>query len=641
MTDGSIKAGSHDKGFWDASNPIKANKTPLASGLSVEQAMAKAKANPGAELVVVNSEGKASVHSLSVEDTFWNENKKILISELDRDPAQKQNVSKTPLAIDDLVAQSLFGQGAFLVDEENKSTFLGNDVDQTTDAVKLKDAEQFLTRPTADRVDAAYAIAKDAGNERHVDKKLATQVLDQLHQDYRQSGPADQQIALIKPGDAKTRMQGLVGELKTLAGQESTRVTELRGQLSDRTEKWQSDLKTPTQQRNAALSAWQSADQRETQWVKTAAYNLREARMPGVHTLEQNLSEAKSHSANMRSQLNNASENRSRAQSRVNDIERLPGEAENHLRQAQQLKSENQGMYLQIQSYTTLTLSQVSSERRSVERDLSRAETDLDIERRKPSQPTGGNNDPSHDPFKPGSGNGNDSHYGKDPFAGSGGDYRDGSRISELERKVSRLTTERRDLAERESSLESVNTRLAFTRDIDQLSMLFYNLDPIDRLALNQYKDRKDSNQRSINDHERQASDKRSTYQREIGGAQRNLAEATSNEEAARSRFGQAESRVAGFEQNLSDLKNNPRPDTHGEVKPKATAYQKAVEHQDATVGAKAPLTVSRDKTQAVVDSLNQAYNGDKHSLESQISNVQQTLRKEAQGKIGNTRAQL
>jgi hypothetical protein len=42
-----------------------------------------------------------------------------------------------------------------------------------------------------------------------------------------------------------------------------------------------------------------------------------------------------------------------------------------------------------------------------------------------------------------------------------------------------------------------------------------------------------------------------------------------------------------------------------------------------------------------VVDSLNQAYNGDKHSLESQISNVQQTLRKEAQGKIGNTRAQL
>ncbi|MBT9548299.1 MAG: hypothetical protein IV090_23105 [Candidatus Sericytochromatia bacterium] len=644
MTDGGIKVGSHDKGFWDPNNPIKADKKPLASGLSVDQALETAKKHEGAELVVVNADGKASVHSLSVEDGFWSENKQVLISELDRDPNVKQNSAKTPLAIDNNISQAFSGKGAFLVDAKNQSTYLGDDVDQTTPAVKLKDAESYLNNPTQAKVDAAYAIAKDAGNERHIDKKLSGQVLDDLQRDYRQSAPAEQKVALLKPGEAKTKMQGLIGELKTVAGQESTRVGELRSQLQTRTDKWQADLQEPTKKRDVALDAWNTNNNRETKLVTTAAYNLREARFPNVHSLEDTIDNARSHRGQMKSQLENATSNRIQAQNKVNELERLPGEAEGHLQQARQLESDNRGMYVHIQTYTTLTLSQVSSERRSSEREYNRASTDLDFERAKPTKPSSpppssGNGSPNGvDPFKPGGGSG--SPYGTDPFADSN-KYRDSYKIDQLETQVSRLGREVRDLKDRESSLESINLRLAFTKDIDQLSLLFYNLDPIDRMALSQYKDRKDSNERSIASHQRTANDLQSRYNYEINGANRNLSEATSSEEGARGRYSQAEGRVAGLEQNHRDLMANPRPDNHAEVKPFFTAHQKAVEHKEATVGAKAPLTVTRDKTQAVVDEINQVYRGDKGSLDGQISNVQQTLLSEAQGKIGATRNQV
>lgn len=644
MTDGGIKVGSHDKGFWDPNNPIKADKKPLASGLSVEQALETAKKHPGAEVVIVNGDGKASVHALAVEDGFWSENKQVLISELDRDPNVKQNNAKTPLAIDNNIAQAFSGKGAFLVDAKNQTTYLGDDVDQTTAAVKLKDAESYLSQPTQAKVEAAYAIAKDAGHERHVDKKLSAQVLDDLQRDYRQSAPAEQKVALLKPGEAKTQMQGLIGELKTVAGQESTRVGELRSQLQTRTDKWQADLQEPTKKRDVALDAWNTHNNRETKLVTTAAYNLREARFPNVHALEDTIDDARSQRDRSKSSLENATSNRIQAQNKVNELERLPGEAENHLRQARQLESDNRGMYVHIQTYTTLTLSQVSSERRSAEREYNRASTDLDFERAKPSKPSSpppssGNGSPNGvDPFKPGGGSG--SPYGTDPFADAN-KYRDSYKIDQLESQVSRLGREVRDLKERESSLESVNMRLAFTQDIDQLSLLFYNLDPIDRMALSQYKDRKDSNERSIASHQRTARDLQSRYNYEIHGANRNLSEATSSEESARGRYSQAEGRLAGLEQDHRDLLAHPRPDNHPEVKPAFVAHQKAVEHKAATVGDKAPLTVTRDKTQGVVDEINRVYWGDKARLDGQISNVQQTLLNEAHGKIGATRSQV
>ncbi|PKL75750.1 MAG: hypothetical protein CVV27_13760 [Candidatus Melainabacteria bacterium HGW-Melainabacteria-1] len=655
-----FKVGSHDTGWLDASNPIKADKNALASGLSVDQAIAKAKQTEGAEIVVVKSDGKASVHALSVEDSFWDEGKKVLISELDRDPAKKQDLGKTPLAIDDNIANAFSGQGAFLVDAKNQTTYLGDDVDQTNAGTKLKDADAFLSNPTREKVDAAYAIARDAGNERHVDKTVARNALDQLQRNYRQSDGPAQDVALLKPGEARSKVEGLIGELKTVAGQESQRVAELRTQLSERTDKWQADLKDPTQKLNSAVNAWNQANERETQAVSKGWYNLREARMPNVHQLENSLEQAKGHASRSRQQLDGAIQGRINAEGRVNDLERLPREADGHLEQASRLKSENRGMHMQIKTYVGLTLSQVESERRGVERSLQRSEGDLSDERNKPNRPTGGGGSHTTDPFAGGgsiskpnhttdpfAGGGSKPNHTTDPFAGGNnsspppGGWRDEGRVNDLDRQVSRLRRDRDELRSRENSLESVNSRLMFTQDIDQLSMMFYNLDPIDRVALNAYKERHDGNKRAISQQERAASDKRSRYNNEIGSARNNLAHATVNEDSARSAFTQAEGRVGNLSGQLQDLNANARPDSHAAVKPAATTYQKAVEHKEATVGGDAPLTVTRDKARAKVDGINREYQGDKQDLESNIANVQQSLHSEAQQKISTVRNQV
>lgn len=671
--------GNHDKGMWDAANPIKANKTPSASNLSVDQAIEKAKQTPGADLVVVKSDGKASVHALSVEDSFWDEGKKVLINELDRDPNKKQDMGKTPLAIDNNIASAFSGQGAFLVDEQNKTTYLGDDVDQTTASIKLQDADKFLSNPTKDKVDAAYAIARDAGNERNVDKTIARQGLDKLQQNYRAGDEVGRDVALLKTGETKTKMEGLIGELKGLAGQESQRVAELRGQLSDRAGKYQADLKEPTQKLNAANKAWDQANAQETQAVNKTAYNLREARMPGVYQLEDRLDDAKGQSAQAKRYLDGAIENRVQAQGRVNDLERLPGEAESHRAEARRLESENRGMHMQIKTYVATAQSQVESERRELDRSIMRNDSDLTVERSRPTQPSGGGGSHTSDPFAGGN-NGGGSHtsdpfaggnkpsgggvttdpfaggnkpsggaHTTDPFAGGNGGgqsappggWRNESRIGELERNGSRLRRERDDLRGRESSLESLSSRLMFTQDIDQLSLYFMNLDPVDRVVMNGYKERHDANERNINQQNRSANEKQNTYNNQIGNARSTLARATSDEESNRSNFAQAEGRVGALKGQLNDLTSNPRPDNHPEVKPSYTAHQKAVEHKEATVGEKAPLTVTRDKAQTVVNDINGIYASDKRELESNIANVQQTLQRDAQSKISQTRNQV
>jgi len=688
MSMSNFKVGAHDKGFWDIENKVNADKNPIASGLTTDQAIAKAKQHAGAELVIVKSDGQASVHSLSMEDGY-KEGKKVLISELDRDPAKKVNTDKTPLAIDNNIAYAFSGQGAFLVDEKDNTTFLGDVVDQESNNAKIQDADKFASNPTAGRVNAAYAIARDGGDERHIDKTVAKAALDQLQQNYRNSDKPAQDIALLKDGDVKARMQGLIGDLKNIAGQEQQRVTELKGQLQSRTETYQTDIKDPNQKLNAANGAWAQANDKETANVNKTAHNLREARMPNIFNLEDALDDAKGNSEHARQNMEGAIQNRVQAEGHVNDLERLPAEAESHRNEARRLQSENNGLHGQIQMYVTATMSSVESELRDVNRNLQRNDSMLGQERARPTEPVNTNNNPTTNPFngtsstgstgsnnpstnpfnngsgggtKPTSGNnpstnpfnngnsGGGNNPSTNPFnngsAGSGptppsGGWRNESRISDLERTGRQLRSDRDDLKSRDNSLNAVNSRLMYTQDIDQISLMFMDLSSVDRTALSVYKDRKDANVRAINDNNRAANQAENTYQNEIGGARRNLASASSNEESARSAFGQAENRVGQLTSQVQDLTNNPRPDTHPEVKPAATAYQKAVEHKEATVGANAPLTTTQQKAQSTVDSINGSYANDKRDLEGKISNVQQTLLNDAQGKISQTRNQV
>lgn len=658
------KVGTHDTGFWDRENQISADPKAKAENLNVQEALKQAKSQPGAELVVIQEDGTANVHALQGEDGFASENKKILISELDRDPRSKQDLGKTPLAIDDKVAQAFGGKGAFLVDEKSQSTYLGEDVDIATPQSKLQEAEQFLQAPTQEKVNAAYAIAEDAGKPAHIDSALGKQVLNDLSQNYRQNDKAAQDISHLRAGETRDKVTALTVDLGRIAGQEAQRTGELNTQLSNRTQTWQKDSQVAGTDRDKALNNWNQANRSEQQKVDQTARNLREARMPGVHSTEAKLDEAKTQRQDARSRYENAQSTRQQAQSNVDTLERLPASAENHVREARRLEDDNRNLHFQARTYTTMTLSRVRDDLRRVERDYDRTSYELQSERSKPPRPStqnsGGSSDPfgkdpfsgggnsvgsndpyGKDPFGGGGSQGNDP-YGKDPFNGNGGgQYRDEGRIRSLESQLGRLRTERRDLEARENSLDRVNTQLAFNQDIDKISLIFLDLNFQDRTALSRFSDQKRRNDTDIRKHEQTARQENDRYRREINGARQDLSQATTQETAARSRFTEAEGQVARVETQLADIKNNPRPDTDPAVKPAASAHSAALKHQADTVGPNAPLTQKRDQTQQKLDSVNGDYQRDKQDLESQLRNVKRALETEAQQAITQTRQAL
>ena len=65
------------------------------------------------------------------------------------------------------------------------------------------------------------------------------------------------------------------------------------------------------------------------------------------------------------------------------------------------------------------------------------------------------------------------------------------------------------------------------------------------------------------------------------------------------------------------------------------------MQHKEATVGDKAPLTLRRDETQAKLDQINGSYRDDKGQLESQINNVQQSLGNDARKQIDQARQDI
>ena len=171
--------------------------------------------------------------------------------------------------------------------------------------------------------------------------------------------------------------------------------------------------------------------------------------------------------------------------------------------------------------------------------------------------------------------------------------------------------------------------------------MVFSDLSFTDRMVLNRYKSDYENNERSIKDKEQSAENKISRYNREIRGAERSYSQASEEEGEARSNHQQASSQVNQQIGKIQHLKDNPRPDVHAQVKPKASAYQGAVTHKEQRVGSQAQLTRTRDKAQQKADEINSNYTRDKGTLESQISNLQSTLHQEAQAKISAMRQKV
>jgi hypothetical protein len=630
MPDDLIKVGYHDKGFWDASNNVSANKKPIANNLNINDAIAKAKSNSGAELILVDESGNAKVHSLQISDSLIKDNKTIDNKELFRSPkGLKQDMAKMPLVINDNISKAFNSSAAFLVDEKNNVTYLGEDVEKTTSETTLKDAEKFVSTPNKNKVDTAYTMAKEAGNEKRVEVKLAQNVLNDLSKNYKNSSPADSAVALLKPSDTKTKMEKLLVEIKSIDKLNNNETNELKAGLAIRTGKWEAEIAKPQQRLDKANKEWNTADTQESDKVRSTARNLREAKMPGIHRVEDNLSGAMYQRDIAKNNLDTAISQRISAKNNLDEVEDLPDQANRLKSRNSELQRENRNLTSSLISYLSITQSQVSSEARNKRSDLRSTEMELSSERSRPSGPS-----VTDDPFS------NKKSVTDDPFSNNK-TYRDDSKISRLEREVRSLESDIRDLDSRSSSLSSLALRVALDTDISGISTWFLDLSYVDRVALERYSSEHADNKKEINNNNNAISQKESQYHNNIGSARNSYSNSVQNEEEARTNHSNAQGKVNQLSSELENIKANPLPDNDPKVVPFATNHKKALDHQNATIGENAPLTKEKNSSQSVVDDINSRYQTDKKDFESKMSNSANSANGKAQQLINETRSKL
>jgi hypothetical protein len=651
-----VKIGVHDKGFWDNANNVEASKSPLASGLNISDAVNKAKANSGSELIVVDASGNASVHSLSVKDGVWGkENKTIDIKELKRG-ANKNGY----LNIDDNVANIFKAKSAFIVDKNNNVTYLGARASTTNKEVELKDAEEYLSAPNKNKVDTAYLMASEAGDTRRVEVKLANNSLDKLNEDYRNTKDADYSTGLLKPGNTKAQMEKLLTSLKSIDSNRTAETTALSNELKVRTDKWKTDLDAPAKRLDKANNAWNTAHNQEERKVEDAFKNAREAKMPGVYSLENSVSNADDARNNAKSQMDTAIQNRVEAQGRLANVEKLPDEINNLRNRDLQLKSRNGSLALELATHISQSRSEISSAIIDKNRLINDYQRQISTESAKPVKPanTGSNSGTgsvTDDPFaKPNSGktgsvyddpfakpgNGHSGSVYDDPFANSN-NYRNQGMIDTWNSQMNDLRSDVSSLNYRLQGLDNLANRLRYNNDISQLSVYNYNLSDTDKLVVNRYVNEYNSNETEINNNEYSIRDKDNSYRNNIGSARNSLANATSNEAVARENYSTSENRLAQLETQLDTLKKNPLPDNNPKVKPFVDTYNKALAHREETVGENAPLTKEQRSAQSVVDNINGIYNKDKQVLEGKINTSNASASDTARKMIQETRAKL
>lgn len=630
MPDNLIKVGYHDKGIWDASNKIEAKQNPIASNLNINDAIAKAKSTSGAELVLVDNYGNAKVHSLQIKDSLIKDNKTIDNKELFRSPnGGKQDMAKMPLVINDNIAKAFSSQAAFLVDEKNNVTYLGDDVEKTTPETTLKDAEKFVTSPNRNKVDTAYTMAKEAGNEKRVEIKLAQNVLNNLSNNYKNSYIASEDVSLLKPSDTKTKMEKVITEIKSVDNINNTETNELKAGLANRTDKWQAEINKPQQRLDKANKEWNTANEQEADKVKLSARDLREARMPNIHRTEDNLSAAMYQRDISKNNLDNAVNDRSRAKSHLDKIEDLPKEANSLRNRNSDLQRENRRLTSDLIAYLSITKLQVDSELRSKKSDLRSAEIDLSAERNKPTGPS-----VTDDPFS------NKKSVTDDPFSNNKS-YRDSNKIYSLERDISSLESDIKELDNRSSSLSNLALRVALDTDISSISTWYLDLSYTDRVAAERFSDRHGDNKKEISRNNNLISEKESEYRNNISSARNNYSNALQNEEETRNIHSNAQSKVNQISGELENIKSNPLPDTNPKVVPFANAHKKALDHQNATIGENAPLTKEKNTAQSIVNDINSRYQNDKNTFEVKIADSANRANQKAQQLINETRSKL
>jgi hypothetical protein len=163
----------------------------------------------------------------------------------------------------------------------------------------------------------------------------------------------------------------------------------------------------------------------------------------------------------------------------------------------------------------------------------------------------------------------------------------------------------------------------------------------LDRVVVNGHADSYKSNMNQISQNNREINQKDSDYKNNINGARNDVSRANSNEETAKANYTSAYANASNLAQKLDNLTNNPIPDSDSRVKPFFTANNKALDHQEARVGEKAPMTKERNTAQTIVDDINHRFNTDRNNLESKIQNSSDSTHSKAMQMIKDTRNSL
>lgn len=380
---------------------LKVDKSALKGNQKTSDAISTSKSHGGAEIISIDSEGNAQVHSASVKEGVFSKPKATAsgLVTVDNLSTSSKPSKSSPLVIDLNIANAFGASVAVLSDEKGKTQVIGKD--------KNTAAAEFLNSPTAKKVDAAYTLA---GDDNFVNKKMASNSINTLSANYRNTAQVTSNIGLLKDGQVKTSMNSLIGQLNTL----SANTTELETQIKNRTSKYNTDIVKPQEKLNKANQAWDTANQAEGKKVEQASENLREAQYPGVHQTENALSNAQQMVSDGKGYLQKAVQETSNAQSQVDRLEGLKEDVQALQMDIKLLTQDNNEIEQNMMNYMVNRRSQLSSFASTLNSKAQYYETLAAQEARKQPAPQG---DVHNDPFNSGKPTGGNSVNG-DPFSG-------------------------------------------------------------------------------------------------------------------------------------------------------------------------------------------------------------------------------
>ncbi|MEK7435169.1 MAG: hypothetical protein AABZ74_18705 [Cyanobacteriota bacterium] len=668
---GSINGGSY-LGSGLGSFDLKVEKGAVAGNQKASDAINTGKNNKGAEIISIDAEGNAQVHKASIKEGTFTKPKATasgLITVDNLSTTAKTDKTK-PLAIDSNIASVFGAKVAILSDEKSGTAVIGQN--------KQTVAAEYLSNPTAKKVDAAYIVA---GDDNFVNKKLSSNVTNQLSANYRNLPSASSSVSLLKDGQAKTAMTGLIAELNIL--DKST--TGLEGQVKDRNGKYNTDIAKPQERLNNANQAWSKANDNESSKVDQASEALRETQFPGVHDTEKALGNAKQMVSDGKGYLQNAVANTSKAEGEVNRLENIKERGQALGIENKQLANDNRQIGNNMLSYMVNRADQLNNFKMTLNNKADYFDSLANQESKKQPAPSGAvTNDPfagggsqpkpsnggvNSDPFagggkpKPANGGVNSDPFAgggnqpkpsngginSDPFAGGGskpaGDFRNDGLLQEYRTKARETRGDAMTIDMRVKGLnQAINAARtsgidsnSFVRSFEALDSGKYNsyeyvFDSKDRdyfsdpssdksviknnflAPISQNLDKIDRNNNTIRNSANE-------YNGNIGNANKNLQDAKVAESQASGNLSGAQSSVTQYTSELQRINGRPpQADSNPDVKAAKTALDKTVKHKDATVGDNAPLTKEKTTSQGVVDQINGDFKKDISDLNSKIS---------------------